>query len=234
MGFTNIIIKRFYIEDIDLEYFVGINRIKIDLPYIINKCQGSNGRKTLHSFFDLIKEFQIKNQVSLIQFIKDKFILNQDHIFIACYYILKAFHYRTNISNKKNIEFLLYLSTYRQIKKGFESFGITLQDLNKGELTFCIVSKVNNISQINKNFLIYLNASELELDINNLSIKKLNRIIEFYDFSDKQITSVLNSYGIKKKSHDEFLNDFESLTLAIFDLICEKMALLNLEKKIEN
>lgn len=234
MGFTNIIVKRFYIEDIDLEYFVGINRIKIDLPYILNKYQGSNGGKTLDSFFDLIKEFQIKNQVSLIQFIKDKFILNQDHIFVACYYILKAFHYRTNISNKKSIEFLLYLSTYRQIKKGFESFGITLQDLNKGELTFCIVSKVNNISQINKNLLIYLNAGELELDINNLSVKKLNRIIEFYDFSDKQITSVLNSYGIKKKSHDEFLNDFESLTLAIFDLICEKMALLNLEKKIEN
>jgi hypothetical protein len=76
----------------------------------------------------------------------------------------------------------------------------------------------------------FLSAHELELEINNLSTEKLKRIIEFYDFSEKQIISVLNSYGIKKKSQNEIENDVNSLSLAIFDLICEKMALLNLEK----
>ena len=230
MGITGLIVKNFYIEDIGLEYFIGINRIKLDLHQISKVKKLNNEDKALDLFFNLIDEFQAQSEVLLIQFIKDKYILNQDHVFLACYYVLKTFFYKTNISNKKNIELLLYLSTHRQIKKGFESFGINLQDLNKGELTFCIISKINNLSHINKALMQYLSANELELEINNLSTEKLKRITEFYDLSDKQITSVLNSYGIKKKSHIEIKNDMNSLSLAVFDLICEKMALLNLEK----
>ena len=115
----------------------------------IRANQIDNKEETLKSLFGIIEELENKNKDSIIQVVKDKYILNQDHIFTACYYVQKVFMLKTNISNKKNIELLLYLSTHRQISKGIETFGIKLNDLNKGELTFCIISQSNNIKTIN-------------------------------------------------------------------------------------
>ncbi|MHA2278736.1 MAG: KEOPS complex subunit Cgi121 [Candidatus Kariarchaeaceae archaeon] len=214
----------------ELNYFVGLNQISIDLNRIFDKYGITDKGDLTKILFDLTENIQKKNKGLVIQFIKDSCVLNQDHIFTACYYLQKAFLHRTNISNSKNIELLLYLSTNRQISKGIKSFGIDINDLNQGALTACFISPSNNIEQVNKELLQSLGANEVKLTINDISIEKINRINHYYDLNNKQINAILNSYGIDQKNTLEQKNNLQDLSLAIFDLICEKMALLNVER----
>ncbi len=222
------IIKDFNIKEINLKYFVGINQIKMNSSKLMDSYNINNEAEALNQFFSIIDEIQDNNENSVIQFIKDKYILNQDHIFTACYYFLKACQLNINISQKKNIEFLLYLATNRQISKSIEAFGIDYSQIIHSNLTFCIVSPFNNIKSISDNLLITLNAEERELTINNQSFTKFNLIKEFFRITDDQLNSVLRSYGIDVKKSE---SNLPTLFSALFDLICERMALLHVEKQ---
>jgi len=129
-----VIVKEFYIEDMELKYFVGISQIEIDLNQFLVSNKISNEEEVLNHLFNMIEELQNKNNESTIQIIKDDYVLNQDHIFVACYFLQKALFHDTLISNKKGIELLLYLSTHRQISKGIKLFGLDSNDLNKENL----------------------------------------------------------------------------------------------------
>ena len=141
----------------------------------------------------------------------------------------KAFLQNTAISQKKNIELLLYLSTYRQISKSINAFGVDTHNLKQGKMIICISSPFNNLDNAHDEILNMLNAVEIELTINTTDIEKINRIIENYNIYDEQIKSVLKSYGIQYLESDKSNSKLEHLSLAIFDIICEKMALLSLE-----
>ena len=101
--------------------------------------------------------------------------------------------------------------------------------MKNNKLTYCIISPFKNINSISYELLTALSAEKKELLIDNQSLNKINLIKEFFEISDNQINSVLKSYGIIMKK-SEF--NIQSLTSALFDLICEGMALLNVEKKI--
>ncbi len=221
------IVKEFNIQDLNLHYYVGIYQIKINLDRFIATDKIDNKEKILNQFFNIIKEIQDKYENSVVQFIKDKYILNQDHIFTACYYLEKAFLQNKNISNKKNIELLLYLATNRQINKSIKGFGIDYSDLNKDKLTYCIISPQNNLNNIYVNLSSVLLAEEEEFTINDQSNTKINLIQEYFEISDNQLNSVLKSYGIITHNSDLSLS---SVVSALYDLICEKMALLYVEK----
>jgi len=209
------IVKNFYISDLDLKYLVGINQIRIfDI--------------TLDFILNLTEKIQNDHKNSVLQFFSDKYILNQDHIFTACYYTQKAFIDKTNISKRKNIELLLYLATERQIKNALEAFGINLKSDKK--TSYVIISNENNLNRINEEVLDSLGANEVELTINDQSVKKFNQIKSYFEISDNQINSVLNSYGAKEFKNDPIANNLNNLFLAVYDLICEKMAFLSLEK----
>jgi len=210
--------KNFYINDLNLKYLVGINQIHIRLEI------------SLDFLFNLIEKIQNDYKGSLVQFFTDKYVLNQDHIFMACYYVQKAFINKINISNKKNIEFLLYLATKRQIKNAIEAFGIKNSDLKSGNINYSIVSNENNLNKINEEILQTLEATEIEITLNEQSIKKFNQIKSYFEISNNQINAVLNSYGVNEVSNELISNNLDSLFLALNDLICEKMALLSLEK----
>ncbi len=224
------ITQKFNIKEISLEYFVGINQIKFNLSQFLQLFTINSEEEALKHLFKLTQELQNKNKGSMIQFIKDKYLLNKNHLFTASYFMQKAFYYNVNISNKRNIELLLYLSANRQISKGIETFGIDINDLRKGNLLFCIISQSNRIGKINSEILSILKVNEIEFNINSLSNEKITLIKKYYGISDNQIFSILNSYGIKLVD-DQISNiDLDSIALALYDLICEKMALLNLEK----
>ncbi len=209
------IVKNFYISDLNLKYLVGINQIGIfDI--------------TLDSILNLTEKIQNNHKNSTIQFFSDKYILNQDHIFTACYYTQKAFTDKTNISKRKNIELLLYLATNRQIKNALEAFGINLK--SDKIISYVIISNENNLNKINEEVLESLGANEIELTINHQNLKKFNQIKSYFEISDNQINSVLNSYGVEEFNTDLIANNLNNLFLAIYDLICEKMAFLSLEK----
>ncbi|MFX1599956.1 MAG: KEOPS complex subunit Cgi121 [Promethearchaeota archaeon] len=221
------IAKEFRIHDLNLHYYVGINQIRIQFKRFVDFYNLDNESKTIDQFFSIIEEIQHKNENSVIQFINDKYILNQDHIFTACYYLEKAFLQDINISNKKNIEFLLYLATNRQIHKSIEGFGISFSDLSKNRLTYCIISPLNNLDNISVELSSALNAEEEELTINDQSTNKINLIKNYFEITDSQLNSVLKSYGIIADNSDISLS---SIVSALYDLICEKMALLHIEK----
>ncbi|MHA1391732.1 MAG: KEOPS complex subunit Cgi121 [Promethearchaeota archaeon] len=201
-------------------YYVGINQIEIDPKEIqINKL------------VELIEVIQSHYGNTLLQFFNDRYILNPEHVLHACYFVQKAFNTKNNISNKKNLELLLYLAAKRQIKLSLEFLGVNDYNLHEKRISFCIISQKNNIQQVNIEINSYLHSQDLSLNLENLSIDKFKIIKKYFEFSDNQILTVLKTYGYKNDVTDISSLNLESLYRALNDLICEKMALLSLEKR---
>lgn len=227
MEFTRMIVKEFTIDDLSMKYNVGINQIKFDFLGVLKSNSLKNEEDGLNFLFNLIDTIQSKFKDSVIQFFKTKYLLNPEHVFLACYFVQKAFYRNINISNTKNIELFLYLSAKRQIKNGIDAFGISIEDLKSSILTYCIISPVNNLNQINKEIFQHLNASEIELNLELSDTEKCDAIKGFFKLSNNQINTVLKSYGKAGDQENKVLN---SQVLAMQDLICEKMSILSLEK----
>ena len=201
-------------------YYVGINQIEIDPKEVqINKL------------VELIEVIQSHYGNTLLQFFNDRYILNPEHVLHACYFVQKAFNTKNNISNKKNLELLLYLATKRQIKLSLEFLGVNDYNLHEKRISFCIISQKNNIQQVNIEINSYLHSQDLSLNLENLSIDKFKIVKKYFEFSDNQILTVLKAYGYKNVVLDISSLNLESLYGALNDLICEKMALLSLEKR---
>jgi tRNA threonylcarbamoyladenosine modification (KEOPS) complex Cgi121 subunit len=206
-----------------LSYNVGINQIEID-P---NEVQ-------INDLVKLIEIIQSHHKDTIVQFFNDKYILNPEHILLACYFVQKAFYTKTNISNKKNLEFLLYLSAKRQIKLSLESFGVNNNNLQKRKISYCIITSKDPINQVSIEINKYLNSKEIHSDFEEMSEEKYKIIKDYFSFSDNQILIVLKSYGYNKVILDSNISNLEHLFRALNDLICEKMVLLSLEKKRSN
>ena len=224
------IVKEINITDLNLNYFIAINQISIELARLLDEQNTENQVQVLDVIFDVIEQVQDTFKESTIQFFSQEYVLDQNHIFNASYFMEKAFLNHLNISNKKNIEFLLYLATNRQIKIGIEAFGIKDEEVKTGELLYCIISPKNNVDEINKEIIRILQAKELDLNLNARSLDKFNKIKTFFAILDHQIITVLKSYGINNKNNHITSNHLEDLYVALNDLICEKMTLLSLEK----
>ncbi|MFW9946255.1 MAG: KEOPS complex subunit Cgi121 [Candidatus Odinarchaeota archaeon] len=210
------ITKKLEAKEREMTYYVGINQLKIN-PQLL----------TLTQFFEIIEEKETNDLV--IQIFNNKYVLNSEHVFNACYFLQKAFLTNINISKKKSIELLLYLATNRQIKMAIQDFGIYEDQFNTGLINFCIISSKDNLDLISHEIEKILSASKLKLTLDNYSLKKYEMVKKYFNFSDNQIISILNSYGTKvnAKIRD---NDLPVLYLALNDLICERMTLLSLER----
>ncbi|MHA1669082.1 MAG: KEOPS complex subunit Cgi121 [Promethearchaeota archaeon] len=213
------ITKSTIINEFDLKYSVGISKIKLGLNSL-----------SLEDLFKLIEEIQNDKKGSMIQFFNDEFILNSEHVFNACYFTIKAFNNGINISNQKNLEFILYLATKRQIKQSLNDFGLNSKHFSEKELTFCIISSLKELSLINEIILQKLNAKHLTLDMNKCNYDKFKRIKNYFKISDNQISVVLKTYGLKLPTKTPSEEDKFNLYKVLNDLICEKMTLLSLEK----
>ena len=202
------------------EYYVGINQIEID-PEVVK----------IDELMKFIEVIQSRHEDNVIQFFSDRYILNSEHILHACYFVQKAFFANNNISNKKNLELILYLATKRQIKQSLESFGINNYNLQNKRISYCIISSEDKFNHINTEINRQLHSNEISLNFGDLSINKYNRVKKYFQFSDNQILTVWRSYGYKIDILDLNSLELENLYKALNDLICEKMALLSLEKR---
>jgi tRNA threonylcarbamoyladenosine modification (KEOPS) complex Cgi121 subunit len=225
--FSCLIQKEFKIQNLNLHYFVGINQIRLEFQEFLDIVDNENSDRVLDFFFKKIDKIQIKYSNSVIQFFKDKYLLNQDHVFTACYYLEKAFLQNINVSKKKNIELLLYLATNRQISNSIKDFGIGINDLSKSIITYCIITPLNNVDKIHDDLFRTLKLKQVQFKLNDIDNSKIKRIKEYFEISDNQLNSVLTSYGIKPLKS---IPSLDSQVIALYDLICEKMALLHIEK----
>ncbi len=201
-------------------YHIGINQIEIDPKEI-----------QLKELVELIEVIQSQHEDTVLQFFNDKYILNPEHVLHACYFVQKAFFTKNNISNKKNLELLLYLATKRQIKLSLEYFGVKDYNLRNKRISFCIISLKDNIQQVNIEVNSYLHSKDISLNLGNVSIDKFNIVKKYFEFSDNQVLTVLKAYGYKNDVLDVNSLNLERLYEALTDLVCEKMALLSLEKR---
>jgi len=221
------IVKEFTIEDLTMKYNVGINQIAFNFNDVLKSNRLKNEQDGLSYLFNLIDTIQTKFKGSTVQFIKTKYVLNLEHLFLACYFVQKAFNRKINISNTKNIELFLYLSAKRQIKSGIDAFGITEEDLKSSILTYCIISSLNDVNQINKEIMHHVIGSEIEVNLEQFDAEKCEEIKNFFEITDHQIDIILKSHGITK---DQEKKKPANQVIAMQDLICEKMSLLSLEK----
>ncbi|MHA1725533.1 MAG: KEOPS complex subunit Cgi121 [Promethearchaeota archaeon] len=213
------IVEKFYIEDLDLLYFVGLCQLNLQKNNI-----------DLDSAFKVIDSIQKKNDQGVIQLFNDEYILNEDHIYSAIYFVQKAFANDINISQSKNIELLLYLSANRQINNALKYFGITNEQLLKKRIHCCIISYENNCEELLKEIKEQLNARECDVKFESLTSNKLEKIKNFYKFNEEQIKIILASHGLKYGSLNTLYSKPEIAEKVFLDLICEEMALLSLEK----
>ncbi|MFX1402320.1 MAG: KEOPS complex subunit Cgi121 [Promethearchaeota archaeon] len=209
-------IKAFNINE--KNYYIGLSQFKINLDF------------KFEQFFNIFEKIQHKYNKLVLQFFNDRYVLNSEHIFNACYYLEKVFLNNQNISNKKNIEFLLYLAANRQIKIALEDFGINSEIFKKGFINLCVISSESSFQSLNLEFERIFNINRIDFVLDNYSQKKYEEIKLYFDFPDKQIETVLASYHKKIDLKEIQDSDLPNLYLALNDLICEKMALLSLEK----
>jgi tRNA threonylcarbamoyladenosine modification (KEOPS) complex Cgi121 subunit len=234
LEFTSMKIKKFMIDEYGLNYSVGINQINIDINAIMKKYGLKQEEDVIDTIFSLIENLENKYNRTMVQFFSDKYIVSEDHVYNACYFVQKAFKANMNISNKKHIEFLLYLSANRQIKIGIENFGIKFNEIKKGRLNYCIISSEKNIIQIDQEIINQLLANIVNFNLNEGNADKCQDIKILFGFSDKQISVILKSYSLQNSNNSLLWNNLAYIKIALNDLICEQMALLTLEKvKVE-
>ncbi|MHA2289839.1 MAG: KEOPS complex subunit Cgi121 [Promethearchaeota archaeon] len=200
-------------------YYIGINQIEIGPKKV-----------QINDLVELIENVHINHNETVLQFFNEEFVLNFEHILHACYFVQKTFNANINISKTKNLELLLYLAANRQIKLSLEAFGVKDHNFQNKKISFCIISSEDNIKRVNIEINEKLSSKDIALDFENLSVDKYNRIKKYFKFSDKQILTVLRSYGYISDEEQIKSLDFERLYEALNDLISEKMALLSLEK----
>ncbi len=70
----------------------------------------------------------------------------------------------------------------------------------------------------------------MTLDLNKKKYDKFKRVKDYFQISDNQISVVLKTYGLNLLSKTPTKEDLINLYKVLNDLICEKMALLSLEK----
>ncbi len=223
------IIRRIFVESKCLRYYVGIGGYAISYSDYLNSNNLTNhdDKTILDHFFSQLESIENHFKGSTIQMFKDDYLINREHLFLACYHVQKAFSNKTNIVNRKNLELLLYLSADRQIKNAINAFGIDVKDLKTNNLNYCIMSTQDNLHEISRAILKKINGTELNSEFNFEDINKYNMIKEFFQVRDAQVNVLMNSY-------DE-LHDFDNIDLrykfnALYELVCEKMVLLSLEK----
>lgn len=202
----------------DMKYFIIINTIKIDTSNLIQE-----------QLFEFLKQLQKKYPKPITQLFSTRYLINTNHLLYAIYFSLKAYHEQKIISNRPSIELLLYLSGNRQIKEAIQAFGISNQELAKGTLNYCIVAEETKLEKINREFLNYFNYSEKALKLNTTSKDKFTRIKNYFNLSDTQLATKLNSLGTEKEHNLGNEEDLQILTNALCDLVVEKMVLLSLE-----
>ncbi|NHJ20558.1 MAG: hypothetical protein EAX91_06430 [Candidatus Lokiarchaeota archaeon] len=202
------------------DYYVGINQIEINPDEV-----------RINDLVKLIESVQDLHKDTVLQFFNEKHILNIEHILHACYFVQKAFHINANISNKKNLEFFLYLAAKRQIKISLKDFGVIENNLRNRRISYCIITPKNNIDQIQMEINKHLNFKELDINFEDNSEEKYKIIKDYFGFSNNQILVILKSYGIDESEIYAEQVNLQSLFKALNDLICEKMVLLSLDKR---
>ena len=119
-----------------------------------------------------------KNQKIVVQAFDLRWVVSKRQVKIAIYHVLKAFRDFKNIAKEKSTEFIIRLSGEHQIKKAFQSFGLTSQSEKIAILVFGS-SKSENEKEREK-ILEYFFSEGVESSNFSLPLTSLEKLSTFY------------------------------------------------------
>ena len=155
----------------------------------------SNVRINFNQIQDLIAKLCNKNQV-IIQFFNSQLIAGWEHLFFSAVHSLKTFKQGRNLSNKLDLEILLYASGQRQIKKAIKKIGIGLETQNIAILI--MGNSIETIESAKLKIFELIKGTEDEsiLDINK---NKYEKISKAFNITPLEIETTSNSSEWKDK-----------------------------------
>lgn len=166
-----------------------------------------------------------KNQQLSAQIFKLNEVVSVDHIKIIISRVLNVFQREINISNHPNIEFLLYLSGQRQIKRALEIAGIIPQN-DPLEMGFTVFGNQANLQPELPKIREFLSKYNIE-PIPSRSKVELSQLLQKHS-SLENFIRILHNYNyntLENSSFQDLIDQFpESILEQIFiDIVNEQM-----------
>ncbi len=174
----------------------------------------SNIKISYREIEDEIGKIQNNHKV-IIQFFNSKLIASWQHLFFSVIHSLKAFKQGMNISNKLELEILLYTSAQHQIKVAIERFGVNEEIKNIAMIILGNSKEEIENSKLNISELI--NGTENE-SVLNIDGKKYESICNNFNITQLEIETT----SVSSKQDDKME--------ALKDIILNRIAFLVFEK----
>jgi len=172
--------------------------------------RGFSGKKDFSEALEIIAAINARPS-AICQCVDAKLVAGREHAIHAAKLCLEAFRNRENHVQKKELEFLLWISGKRNIEKAMLAFGIE----GKGEL-FVVSASAKSRNEAER----AMKRLVAELEIRALKEKRGR--------SAAEIRRIMEFYGIPEKSFAAFPK--ESRETVLEKLVLEKISLLALEE----
>ena len=156
-----------------------------------------------------LKHFRREKVGASVQFFDAKRVAGSQHLYFAALNALSAFKKKTNISNSRAVEALLYASAQRQIRKAVEMLGIKQES---SKVAVLIMAKNRRENDACLNLVSNLILGERSDSVLELTDKKIKTIKKLFRISGLEFEAKLKREGLEKE--------------ALTDLVIERMALL--------
>jgi tRNA threonylcarbamoyladenosine modification (KEOPS) complex Cgi121 subunit len=125
-----------------------------------------------------LRNVKIENALDIIQVINSKRVFNFLHIAVAVYKTYRAFIQKRNIAKEKSMEFILRLSSKRNIKDALQIVG--LNENVKEAVLVCCDTNIEKIKNTVDNFK------------NTFEISEDDNLLEFYESKSNELRSAYN------------------------------------------
>lgn len=160
-----------------------------------------------------IKKVSETAKSCVIQVFNADNISGSRHLFFATLNALRAISQKRNISDRLEMEALLYASGQRQIKKAIEMLGVKL---NTSKVAVLLIgNNKKTVQSIEKKLPNIMNGIKDNKVLEIISPKKAERLKQLYDISNLEIEALSN--------------EDQKLSQIITEIIIEQGALLILE-----
>lgn len=174
----------------------------------------SNAETSFNKLIENIDKISNENQV-IIQIFNSELIAGWEHLFFSAIHSLKAFKDGKNLSNKLNLEILLYASGQPQIKKAIKLLGIRPEIQNIAILI--LGNSIETLENVKLQIFKLIKGIEDE-SILNINENKFEKLCEVFKITPLEIESTSIS------------DNWEDKLEAINKIILNRIAFVIIEK----
>ncbi len=159
---------------------------------------------------DLLKPHRGEEQRDVaVQFFNADLVATWEHLYFAVLDALMAFRTKRNISKSLAVEFMLYASAQRQIRKAIEVIGVKM---GRSDIAIVVAGK---------------NRDAIESIMSSISvILRKEQDDQVLEFSPAKVRIIRKSFGITETELN-VVNEGNDKERSLVNLVIERMALLS-------